>query len=161
MRRTIEERFWSRVTPVGDCLIWTGSLTRGYGRMWNGIRVVYCHRYFYELRCGAVPGGMQLDHLCRNRACVSPAHLQVVTARENILRGNGMGARYAARTRCAYGHELDRPANPKGWRCPICWNLRHERQRESFVNRAAAAGERVETGPSSATTRGGPGTEER
>lgn len=86
------------------CWIWQGPLTTGYSRFSVEGRLVLGHRWFYERANGAIPAGLVLDHLCRQRACVNPDHLEPVTARENILRGEGMGARFARRTHCAAGH---------------------------------------------------------
>lgn len=64
------------------------------------------HRVAYEMLVGPIPEGKQLDHLCRQRTCWNPAHLEVVTGRENTLRGVGRTAVNAAKTHCSRGHEL-------------------------------------------------------
>jgi hypothetical protein len=91
-------RFWSKVDRTGDCWKWTAGLTgSGYGRFrWDGGEVA-AHRFAYELLVGAIPDGLQIDHLCRNRACVNPAHMEPITQRENILRGVGRAALNAPR----------------------------------------------------------------
>jgi hypothetical protein len=101
------DRFERRVDRSGEngCWNWTGSLTPGgYGRLRvDGLRPA-AHRFSYELHIGLIPDGLQLDHLCRNRRCVNPAHLEPVTARENTLRGEAPSARRARQTHCVRGH---------------------------------------------------------
>lgn len=85
------------------CWLWTGGLSKnGYGNYWNE----GAHRTVYKSLMGDIPKGMQLDHLCRNRSCVNPNHLEVVTCKENILRGRGLAAVNAKKTHCKRGHEF-------------------------------------------------------
>lgn len=123
------DRFWERVTPAGECLIWTGGLFRnGYGSLYVNGRAVKAHRFAYELLVRPVPAGMQLDHLCRNRACVAPSHLQPVTQRENILRGRSFSAINARKTHCDRGHDLSltgRRTSVGGRACRVCEAIVH------------------------------------
>lgn len=114
-RPTAEERFWAKVDRRGpdECWPWTAGLWGGgYGAFampsyGNRYRNVYAHRFAYELLVGPIAEGMVIDHLCRNRACVNPAHLEPVTKRENTLRGTSPIANNRRLTHCRRGHPFD------------------------------------------------------
>ncbi len=76
-----------------------------YSCFWYGNRNVLGHRWSYNRFKGPIPEGMELDHLCRNRLCVNPNHLEPVTSRENTLRGETIPARLITVTHCPEGHE--------------------------------------------------------
>jgi hypothetical protein len=89
-----EDRFWSKVVHLPNgCLQWTGAIDdNGYGEF--GIpqgKIVYAHRYAWELDRGPIPKGLQIDHLCRNRGCVNVDHMELVTLAENLERGSHPG----------------------------------------------------------------------
>jgi len=119
-------RFWSKVKKGApdDCWIWQASGARGYGLFWNGTRQTAAHRFAYESVKGPIPPGLVLDHLCRNPPCVNPAHLEAVTDRVNLLRGDTIPARHAAKTHCPQGHPYSGEnlyVGPTGRRgCRIC-----------------------------------------
>lgn len=105
---TIEERFWSKVDKGSDCWTWTGYLRDGkYGAMKVRGDLFMAHRVAWVIAHRSdVPDGLVLDHLCRNTRCVNPGHLEPVTDRVNLLRGETFNARQAAQTHCKLGHAL-------------------------------------------------------
>jgi len=122
--------FWSKVKigTVSECWTWTGA-RRGsgmYGAASDGKRQVFAHRFAYESERGKIPAGLTIDHLCRNHLCVNPWHLEAVTAKENLLRGNGAPAANARKTHCKRGHALSgdnlyAKSLRLGWRvCKTC-----------------------------------------
>jgi hypothetical protein len=91
-RQSLEDRFWPKVDQSGgpdSCWPWLNRRKDGYG-MFSRDRVtqVRAHRVAYELVVGPIPAGLTLDHLCVVRHCVNPAHLEPVTAIENVVRGH-------------------------------------------------------------------------
>jgi hypothetical protein len=149
IRGTLAERFWPKVDKdgpiptyrpdLGRCWLWTGSGNgRGYGQIGEGNRNLYAHRVAYELAIGPIPIGKQIDHLCRVRNCVNPAHLEAVTQKENVERGTTgevNAARQLAQTHCKRGHPFD-AANtyiaPNGQRlCKTCRRWRARRKTSS------------------------------
>lgn len=104
---TLPDRFWAKVIKGEDgCWLWTGAVSHGYGVFGVGDRTVRVHRASYEAAFGAIPAGLTIDHLCRRRLCVRPAHLEAVTRGENVLRSEGPTAKNAAKTHCARGHRF-------------------------------------------------------
>lgn len=101
-------RFWSRVRKGSSvqCWEWHGPRTKGYGYFSADAKLVQAHRWSYAEARGPIPAGATIDHLCRNRACVNPAHLEAVSRKENVLRGIGYSAINARKTECLNGHPL-------------------------------------------------------
>lgn len=112
-RRRIQ-RFLAKIRFSQDgCWIWNASIKpNGYGQFQMGRKTDVgnrssdpAHRVSYSFFVGEIPEGLQIDHLCRVPLCVNPSHLEVVTQRENILRGESISAQYARETHCKRGHE--------------------------------------------------------
>ena len=139
--KRIHTRF---IVADNGCWNWMGVLNQdGYGRVCVNYRDYLAHRFMYELYIKVVDDGKELDHLCRNRKCVNPRHLEEVTHRENILRGDGPSAIHAKKTKCPYGHTFDRKntrINSNGSRhCRMCDKIRHQNKRnQSAWDRAEA-----------------------
>lgn len=119
---------------VGDCLIWTGPKNQGgYGRIARSSGSSYVHRAAWIALRGPIPAGLHLDHLCRQRACWNPDHLEPVTPRENVLRGEGLPAVNVTKTHCPQGHPYDEQntgRTPKGGRrCRACERAAYHRRR--------------------------------
>ena len=130
--------FWDKVNKHTEsgCWEWTGQVPkkRGYG-IW-AITVV-AHRISYELVKGPIPDGLVLDHLCRNRRCVNPDHLEPVTIRENLLRGDNWVASLMKQKACAKGHPLEMNAAGTFRICRIC---HAERMRKWRAKKKSGAG---------------------
>lgn len=131
--QAVADRFWSKVEVSQDpsaCWPWKASLmSSGYGQF--GIKNAHgrhrmqpAHRVAYELTVGIIPEGLVIDHLCRNRRCVRPAHLEAVTMAENLRRGEGASGVNARKTACHQGHPFDHDntyRRPDGGReCRTC-----------------------------------------
>ncbi|WP_409521467.1 HNH endonuclease signature motif containing protein [Novosphingobium sp.] len=126
----LPERYETKIDreTSSGCWIFTGSVTaNGYGRVWNGTKTDWAHRVYYRLVRGEIPSGLVLDHLCRNRRCVNPSHLEAVSDRENTIRGDCPDVtrqRHRAKTHCKRGHPLfgsNLYRNPNGRRvCRAC-----------------------------------------
>lgn len=97
----LPQRFWAKVRITDDCWLWIAAVqSKGYGSFAIDGVTYSAHRLAYEDRFGAIPEGLQIDHLCRVRQCVNPEHMEPVTSIENTRRG------FFDRGECKYGHDL-------------------------------------------------------
>lgn len=113
---SVPTRFWDKVRVSEDgCWLWTAYTSKdGYGKYWIDGTNKNAHRALWETAVGPIDEGMHVDHLCRVRHCVNPAHLEVVTPKENTIRGNSVKASKARigpkhqrwATHCNKGHEM-------------------------------------------------------
>ena len=135
--RPIAERLWRRVEKgeEHECWLWTGSGNpKGYGLIFGGpddARMRPVHRVAYEIEIGPIPEGMEIDHLCRTRNCVNPAHLEPVDHAENCRR--------ARRSHCKYGHEMTDENVYAYARSRMCKECAKRRAREAKQRARAAA----------------------
>ena len=127
-----QERFWAKVAKTSTCWLWTGTLVNGYGQFRLPTTKLQAHRYAYESMVGPVGAGLQLDHLCRNRACVRPEHLEPVSSKINTWRGEGPAGINARTLVCPKGHSYV-PENTRLYRgkrhCRACDRDRSRRRR--------------------------------
>jgi hypothetical protein len=132
-------RFEPKVNFTDDCWVWTASRDKnGYGRFGYEGTTRFAHRVAYELLVEPIPPGLVIDHLCRNKSCVNPDHLETVPWGENIRRGDLWMYKV---THCPQGHPLDGKAKGRAGRsrryCRVCqaacqrrWYLRKRASHE-------------------------------
>ena len=102
-----KEKLLAKLDKSNSCWIFTDSLDKdGYGRVRCGDKKIFAHRLSYQIFIGQIPDGLVIDHLCRNRSCANPEHLEAVSNAENIRRGE-TGKILKDKTHCPQGHEYN------------------------------------------------------
>ena len=124
MTGTIKERFFAKVIKTKKCWVWLGAIIGGDGAGYGQFRAegqhrVLAHRWIYEQTNGKIRKGTEIDHLCRNRACVNPSHLEAVTHQENLLRGPHI-------VPCKHGKRARS-------HCDVCTTRYHKMYRSQFI----------------------------
>ena len=124
------QRFWDKVEKTDSCWIWK-AYSDPYGRFYYKNKTVKAHRFAYESLLGKIPEGLETDHLCLNKKCVNPHHLEMVTKEENLRRNKGR--KHKLQTYCINGHKFNEEntyIRPDGHRnCRVCDKLRQQSYR--------------------------------
>jgi hypothetical protein len=131
----LPERFWDKVgvEPNSGCWLWLGHLCRkGYGRYKLRGKLNLAHRFAYEALAGAIPVGLQCDHLCRTRCCVNPEHLEPVTQAVNSARGR---SHWRERTHCPHGHEYAPENTARTKKQRYCKECNRQWQRSYYLRK--------------------------
>ncbi len=128
-------RFWALVQKTDSCWNWLGGTYNGYGCFQVARKNFRAHRLAYMLTKGGIPEGKHLDHLCRNRSCVNPDHLEPVSQAENTARGGGVAACVVRTDLCSRGHSMQdaivHSVTGKRW----CRTCRYESYRRSRLKK--------------------------
>lgn len=129
-----------RIEPLTGCWLYTMKLNHnGYARIkFNNTRYMG-HRFVYEAVKGPIPPDMEIDHLCRQRACLNPAHLEAVSHRENTLRSTAVSANNARKTHCLKGHPLTDEKIGRQRVCKVCARSSADRYRHRLRTARATA----------------------
>lgn len=122
--------FCSKILKLENgCWQWMAATRNGYGKFGTLGVSESAHRFSYRLFKGEIPANLVIDHLCRNQLCVNPKHLEAVTTRENIRRGDGLAAQNIVKSQCPEGHIYDRfIAGTR--RCSTCTNYKRQIRRK-------------------------------
>lgn len=126
---SIQKRIFGGIEKTADCWLWKGSpRPNGYCAIWYKQRSRLAHRLVYEILVGPIPEGLTIDHLCGNKRCVNPDHLEPVTQKENTLRAQKKAGILSAKTHCPQGHEYTEGNTNRSCRRRRCLTCHRERE---------------------------------
>lgn len=128
-------RFWSKVLKSKTCWVWIASTADGYGTFSIKSKNYKSHRISFFLKYGKLNPDLELDHLCRNRRCVNPDHLEEVTHQINALRGKSPVAVNNYKTCCPRGHPYDMIDGDGRRRCRICYRIQSLKSTRKYMNK--------------------------
>lgn len=137
-------RYWTKVEKTDTCWLWTGGVHKGTGYGQGGLLgETIAHRAAYRLAFGSIPDGLVIDHLCRVKTCVNPAHLEAVPQRENVRRGIAVELRHlrprAPKTHCLNGHARTVDQISSNGACRVCQREREPSREPRTHKRRVAA----------------------
>jgi hypothetical protein len=137
MKQSMALRFMSKVNldSINNCWIWTASKVKGYGVFCFNNERKLAHRASYELFVDTIPEGLTIDHLCRNHSCVNPFHLEAVTLKENIFRGDNIVTQNMKREVCSKGHPFDMIKTGNNHSYRSCYTCKRQMDKEYKLRR--------------------------
>jgi hypothetical protein len=134
-------RFNDKVEKTSSCWVWKNAKDKdGYGIFWDQTKIIKAHRFSYQLFKDKIPQGLQINHLCKNTSCVNPNHLEVVSCRENLMKGDTIAKQNAEKTHCKRGHEFNNKNTRFFKNERYCLPCHQELQRQYYISRKLKRG---------------------